>query len=100
MTQNGVPFQQADELRQSCRHFRQSFADAWAYRCTVPTYVLGELALGWATDNLDLRRVPVEELERRFAVAGLEGKTKYYAPDVHAGAFALPPFIRAVVEDR
>lgn len=100
VTQNGVPFTQGDELRQSCRHFRASFADAWAYRATIPTYVLGEMALGWATDNPDLRRIPVVELERRYRQAGLEGGTRYYAPDVHAGAFALPPYIRDLVEDR
>lgn len=100
VTQNGVPFTQADELRQSCRHFRASFADAWAYRATVPTYVLGEMALGWATDNPDLRRVPLDVLETRYRQAGLEGGTRYYAPDVHIGAFALPPYIRDLVEDR
>lgn len=100
VTQNGVPFTQGDELRQSCRRFRQSFADAYAYRATIPTYVLGEMALGWATDNPDLRRVPVDVLESRYRAAGLEGVTRYYAPDVHIGAFALPPYIRTIVEDR
>jgi len=100
VTQNGVPFNQADELRQSCRRFRQSFADAWAYRATVPTYVCGEMTLGWASDNAELRRVPVAELERRCAAAGLTDGTRYYAPDVHAGTFALPPYIRRLVEDR
>ena len=100
VTQNGVPFTQGDELRQSCRRFRQSFADAWAYRATVPTYVLGEMTLGWATDDPDLRQLPVEELQRRCATAGLEGGTRYYAPDVHVAAFALPPYIRDLVEDR
>ena len=100
VTQNGVPFTQGDELRQSCRHFRASFADAWAYRATVPTYVLGEMALGWATDKPELRRVPVDVLESRYKGAGLDGGTRYYAPDVHHGAFALPPYIRELVEDR
>ena len=100
VTQNGVPFTQADELRDSCRHFRATFADAWAYRATIPTYVLGEMALGWATDNPALRQQPVEVLEQRYAQAGLSGGTRYYAPDVHIGAFALPPYIRDLVEDR
>ena len=98
VTQNGVPFTQADELRQSCAHFRAIFADAWAYRATIPTYVLGEMALGWATDNADLRNTPVDVLETRYRAAGLAGGTRYYAPDVHAGAFALPPYIRQLVE--
>ncbi len=97
VTQNGVPFTQGDELRDSCSHFRSIFADAWAYRATIPTYVLGEMALGWATDNRDLRQIPVAELERRYQNAGLAGGTRYYAPDVHVGAFALPPYIKDLV---
>ena len=100
ITQNGVPFTQDEEIRDSCRFFRDTFADSWAYRITVPTYVGGEMTLGWATDNPGLREVDEATLWDRFRAAGLEGKTKYYAPDVHLGCFALPPYIRDLVEDR
>ncbi|MEM7301154.1 MAG: polyamine aminopropyltransferase [Pseudomonadota bacterium] len=98
VTQNGVPFVQGDELKQSCSYFRDLFADAWAYRATIPTYVGGEMTLGWASDNAALCNVSLETLQARFEAAGLTDGTRYYAPDVHKAAFALPPYIRRQVE--
>lgn len=100
VTQNGVPFTQGSELRQSCAYFRDIFADHWAYRATIPTYVLGEMALGWASDDIAIRRVGLETLEARYADAGLSGGTRYYAPEVHRASFALPPYIRELVDNR
>ena len=96
VTQNGVPFLQSDELVSSVSHFTALFADAYAYVIAVPTYIGGHMTLGWATDNADLRRVPVETLTQRFAATGLE--TRYYTPEVHAAAFALPRYILDDVE--
>ncbi len=91
VTQNGVPFMQADELRTSAKHLRNFFADVGCYLATIPTYVAGAMAMGWATDNKALRDVPIEALEARFAALGIE--TGYYTPQVHKGAFALPPYV-------
>lgn len=95
VTQNGVPFMQADELRGTMARLRQLFRDATCYLCTVPTYVGGPMALGWGSDDESVRQVPEEELARRFASAGIA--TRYYTPAVHKGAFALPPYIRDMV---
>lgn len=97
VTQNGVPFVQADELRESCAHFRSLFADAWAYRATIPTYVGGEMTLGWATNNVALRRCEPQLLRERYAAAGLQGATGYYSPEIHCAAFVLPPYIERLV---
>lgn len=96
VTQNGVPFFQADELAATMRSFAGLFADATCYLAAVPTYVGGFMAFGWGTDDDSLRRVPLATLEARFASAGLT--TRYYTPDVHLASFALPRFIRDVVE--
>ena len=96
VTQNGVPFLQADELASSVRHFSALFADGGCYLAPVPTYVGGHLAMGWATDDPGKRQLPVSELEARWERAGIE--TRYYTPAVHAAAFALPRFIAQVVE--
>ena len=96
VTQNGVPFLQPDELVSSIGHFTSIYKDAAAYLAAIPTYFGGHMALGWATDNPELRRVPLETLEERFASAGLD--TRYYTPEVHAAAFALPKFLRDLVE--
>ncbi|MFC6686786.1 polyamine aminopropyltransferase [Jhaorihella thermophila] len=94
VTQNGVPFLQGEELTNTMRAFKALFADATCYLATIPTYAGGPMAFGWGTDG-DARQVPVEELTRRFAAAGID--TDYYTPDVHKGAFALPGYVRRLI---
>jgi spermidine synthase len=50
------------------------------------------MAMGWATDNAALSAVPVDVLASRFAEAAFE--TRYYTPEVHAAAFALPRYVQ------
>ena len=73
------------------RAFRRLFRDATCYLCAVPTYTGGSLAIGWGTDS-EARSTPLAVLEERFRAAGLE--TRYYTPEVHVAAFALPPYVR------
>lgn len=94
VTQNGVPFLQGEELTNTMRAFKALFADATCYLATIPTYAGGPMAFGWGTDG-DARQVPVEELTRRFAAAGID--TDYYTPEVHKGAFALPGYVRRLI---
>ncbi len=96
ITQNGVPFLQSDELTTSIRHFSTLFGDASAYVICVPTYIGGHMALGWATDNAELRNVPVDVLTERFDAADFN--TRYYTPQVHVAAFALPRYIGDAVK--
>ena len=91
VTQNGVPFMQPDELRNSLTHLRQFYDDVSCYIATVPTYVGGPMAFGWATNTTDHRQTTVEALTKRFNTAAFQ--TRYYTPDVHKAAFALPPYI-------
>ncbi len=96
VTQNGVPFLQADELVSSVGHLRRLFADAGCYVAAVPTYVGGHMALGWASDDARLRRVEAGRLAERYAAAG-RFPTRYWTPEVHAAAFALPRFIAELI---
>ncbi|MGI9382318.1 MAG: polyamine aminopropyltransferase [Methyloligellaceae bacterium] len=95
VTQNGLPFVQGPELAQSIGHFRELFADAWAYLATTPTYVGGPMSFGWASDDPGLRQLGLPDLTARAAAAGIT--TRYYAPDVHAAAFALPGYVRELL---
>jgi spermidine synthase len=97
VTQNGVPFFQRDELVGSMRDLSKSFAHATAYVAAIPTYVGGHMALGYASDDTDAHRRPLDLLQQRFAAAPVA--TRYYTPDVHAAAFALPRFIADAVEE-
>jgi spermidine synthase len=97
VTQNGVPFFQPDELVSSVGHFRRLFADGACYVAAIPTYVGGHMAMGFASDDRTLREVPVETIAQRYAAAG-SFATKYWTPQVHRAAFALPRFIAAHIE--
>lgn len=96
VTQNGVPFLQGGELSGTMRAFRSLFDVATCYLATVPTYVGGPMAFGFGTDNRDLLTVDAATLAERHRAAGLE--TRYYTPDVHKGAFALPGYVQKLVD--
>jgi len=96
-TQNGLPFLQAAELKRSVGYFRELFNDAFAYLATTPTYVGGPMSFGWASDDGELRQHKRRKIERRYAKAGAF-PTRYWRPDVHVAAFALPAYVRELVE--
>ena len=91
VTQNGVPFIQGDELTGTMRAFRALFADHAAYLATVPTYAFGPMAFGWGSDGA-ARQTTLAQLQER--VATLDLRCRYYTPEVHLGAFALPGYVR------
>lgn len=99
VTQNGVPFLQPQELRTSAERLARSFKDVTFYTAAVPTYYGGVMAFGWATDNEGLRRQTAAEITPRFerASGGARLETRYYTPDVHVGAFALPMHLQAIL---
>jgi spermidine synthase len=92
VTQNGVPILQSGELVSSIRKFRKLFADGSCYVAAIPTYVGGHMAMGWASDNARLRLMPLATISARYRRAG-SFATKYWTPQVHVAAFALPRFI-------
>lgn len=93
VNQCGVPFMQAAELSETSRRRRQAFAHVTAYVAAVPTYVGGFMTLGWAANDGSLTSLPLVELERRAASAGILGRTRYWTPAIQAAAFQLPPYI-------
>jgi spermidine synthase len=94
VTQNGVPFLQGGELANTMRAFRALFSDVSCYIATVPTYAGGPMAFGWGTDGA-ARQVNLATLAARFEAAGIA--TDYYTPEVHLGAFALPPYVSRLI---
>ncbi len=92
VTQNGVPFFQPEELTASIRKFRKLWADGSCYVAAIPTYIGGHMTMGWATDDTKLRQHSVRMIAQRYARAG-SFSTRYWTPEVHVAAFALPRFI-------
>ncbi|HEY7300530.1 MAG TPA: polyamine aminopropyltransferase [Xanthobacteraceae bacterium] len=92
VTQNGVPIFQPGELRQGMSKLRKLFADASCYVAAIPTYVGGHMAMGWASDSPRLRQTTAATIAARYRKAG-SFRTRYWTPQVHRAAFALPRFI-------
>ena len=101
VNQCGVPFMQADELRDTSARRAKFFAQVGAYVAAVPTYVGGFMTLGIAAKAADgtaakaagFDAVPVDIIRARAEAAVILGTTQYWTPEVHWSAFQLPPYI-------
>lgn len=97
VNQCGVPFMQPDELRETSRRRARAFPYASAYVAAVPTYVGGLMTLGIATKSPGVGEVTVDVIRARAQAAGILGSTRYWTPEIHAGAFNLPPYIAELI---
>ena len=91
--QTGSAFLQGPELTAAVKHARTVFPCVKVFVSSVPTYVGGCFThplMGKADFS---KRITAQAVRRRFARHPLE--MKYYNPDVHAAAFALPEYVRA-----
>ncbi|MBC9177940.1 polyamine aminopropyltransferase [Pseudoroseomonas ludipueritiae] len=93
VNQCGVPAMQADELHDTSLRRAKSFSDIFAYVAAVPTYVGGFMTLGWSAKDASLRQVDTATIRARAEAAGVLGQTQYWTPEIHTGAFNLPPYI-------
>ena len=93
VNQCGVPFMQADELRETSIRRAKFFPQVSAYVAAVPTYVGGFMTLGIAAKGDGLAALAVAEIRARAEAAGILGATRYWTPEIHASAFHLPPYI-------
>ena len=98
VSQSGVPFMQADELRATSLRCARHFQHATAYVVAVPTYVGGLMTLGFA-GHVPGARDAVTVAERASS-SGILGQTRFWTPHVHTASFALPPYIEALVSGR
>ena len=93
VNQCGVPFMQADELRETSLRRKRFLPHVSAYVAAVPTYVGGLMTLGIAAKDAGVGTQSVDEIRARAEAAGMLGTTEYWTPEIHAGSFNLPPYI-------
>jgi spermidine synthase len=91
VTQNGTPFMQLDGVQNTAGRMNGLFADWHFYMAAVPTYIGGAMTFAWGATTAGLRNLPLDTLRQRFAGSGIV--TRYYNPEVHLGAFALPQYV-------
>lgn len=95
VVQAGVPFLQPHHFASTLHNLAGTFPMAACYLLATPSYFGGHLALGWASASLAPQDVAISLLHERYATTGL--KTRYYTPEVHQAAFALPAYIREML---
>src|SRR5690606_17467237 len=91
VTQQGLPFLQSWEIKESVQTFRRLFRDATAYLPVTSSYLGGHFALGWASDDRGLREVALARLQERFD--HLKLTTNYYTPEMHLASFVHPNYL-------
>jgi spermidine synthase len=95
VTQTVSPALSADAFADLSRGLRSSFGTVHPYLAFIPTYNTGLLAFSLASpDGLDPE---VLDGPRADAFAGLHS-LRYYSAAVHRAAFALPGFIRRLLD--
>ncbi|NUU37433.1 polyamine aminopropyltransferase [Pseudomonas sp. C2B4] len=95
VTQNGTPFMQIEEVKTTAGRLRSLFPDWHFYQAAVPTYIGGSMTFAWGSTHTAYRQLSRETLQQRFAGSGIV--TRYYNPEIHIGAFALPQYVLQAV---
>lgn len=96
VTQNGVPFLQPDEFTTTYKRLWTLFPDVGFYFVPVPTYIGSQMSLSWASLDPANRNQSRETIAQRFAAARID--TKYYTPDIHFAAFAMPAYLQKLID--
>src|SRR5499426_30845 len=97
VTQNGLPFLFPAHLSGTTAVFASLFKRVAPYLCTQPCYFGGPFALNLATDDKHVLKVDAKQLAKRQKKRDVHG-LKYWTPEVHVGAFALPAYAQRVVD--
>lgn len=94
INQHESPYYPSDAYEMKCAHdkIKETFPIAKIYQFHMPTYPSGHWLFGFASKKYD----PIRDLQKEtWEAIGL--KTKYYNTDLHVGAFALPNYVKEML---
>src|SRR5210317_949856 len=91
--QNGVPFFQKKELKDTKKYLKSIFKFYGLYLKVVPTYIGGHMALTWASKATDITNTI--NLNRKIKFIK-KLNTKYYTSEIHQSSFHLPQWIKDI----
>ena len=84
----------AMSMKRAHKRIREFFPITRVYQAHIPTYPSGHWLFGFASKKKD----PIKDLdESAWNKLGL--KTKYYNTDLHKGCFALPTYVKELLDD-
>jgi spermidine synthase len=100
LTENGImvaqsesPYYNKDTVASMYRNLGDIFPIVRMYTCFMPIYPSGYWSFAFCSRGLD----PIEDFDRdRYNKQSL--KTQYYNAETHCGSFALPQFVKKVIE--
>ena len=94
INQHESPFycNDAEEAIRTHRHISRVFPIAEVYQAHIPTYPSGHWLFGFASKKFH----PLVDL-KADAWNALNLKTRYYNTDLHRGAFALPNYVKELL---
>ncbi len=94
VTQSESPFAQRKVHRRVVRELEKVFKIVRPYLAFIPTYPSGMWSFTFASNSLDPLGVNPEALGEAYErFVRNNGKLKYYNPEIHYGAFAIPNFV-------
>lgn len=82
----------AAAMKRAHRRIREFFPVCRVYQAHIPTYPSGHWLFGFASKKHD----PLDLDDRAWNGLGL--KTKYYNTDLHRGCFAIPNYVKELLE--
>ena len=96
VNQHESPFYEeyAKAMQRAHKRIHEFFPVAKVYQVHIPTYASGHWLFGFASKSFD----PVRDLnEEKWNALGFE--TGYYNTEIHKAAFALPNYVKKLLED-
>ena len=91
--QNGVPFFQKKELKDTMKHLKSTFNYSGVYLTVVPTYIGGYMALTWSSNAIDISKKV--NLDKHSKVIN-KLNTQYYTKEIHYTSFVLPQWLKKI----
>lgn len=83
----------ANSMKRAHKRIRELFPICRVYQAHIPTYPSGHWLFGFASKKVD----PVADLDAdRWNSLGI--KTKYYNTELHKGSFALPNYVKEMID--
>lgn len=95
VNQNESPYYENDAkaMRRAHLHIAAFFEVCAAYQAHIPTYPSGHWLFGFASKRLD----PIRDLDEK-AWNSLGIRTRYYNTRLHVGSFALPTYVKELLD--
>lgn len=96
INQHESPYYEKDAKQMKKAHvkIKEIFDVCKVYQYHMPTYASGHWLFGFASKGLD----PIKDHKKdKWESLGL--KTKYYNSEIHVGSFALPTYVREMLEN-